>query len=126
MEDKTVNANRQAEAARPRPVMPRQRVQFGPPPASAPGTPIETVRVSMGKPKREKKPKAKNDPKQVSAARELRDRWMEQVNASGGPAAIGAEGKYDVARVLPAPAPVEQGRVPQMQVRAIAALPEAA
>src|SRR5262249_369259 len=34
------------------------------------------------KPKREKKPKLKNDPRLAAAARELRDRWLEQVNAT--------------------------------------------
>jgi hypothetical protein len=36
----------------------------------------------------------------VSAARELRDRWLEHVNA--GEMLIESAGKYDVARVLPA------------------------
>jgi hypothetical protein len=31
-----------------------------------------------------KQPKLKHDPKLVAAARELRDRWLEQVNAAGG------------------------------------------
>jgi hypothetical protein len=54
------------------------------------------------KPKRAKKAKIKNDPKFVAAERELRDRWLERVNASP----LIAEGKYDVARQLPpAPAP---------------------
>ena len=52
---------------------------------------------------REKKPKRKNDPKLVAAARELRDRWLEHVN--GGGALLASEGKYDVARVLPAGSP---------------------
>ena len=51
------------------------------------------------KPKREKKPKAKNDPKLVAAARELRDRWLEHVNA-GETNLIGV-GKYEVSRALP-------------------------
>jgi hypothetical protein len=50
------------------------------------------------KPPREKAPKRKADPKLVSAARELRDRWLEQVNA-GAPLLPNA--KYDVARALP-------------------------
>ena len=40
------------------------------------------------KPKKEPKPRAKNDPKLVSAARKLRDRWLEQVNTTP-PAAPG-------------------------------------
>ena len=66
------------------------------------------------------KPKQKNDPRYIAAARELRDRWLEQVNAHDG-RAIAAEGKYDVARALPAPAPAAA-----MQVRTTTALPEAA
>jgi hypothetical protein len=43
-------------------------------------------------------PKLKNDPKLVAAARELRDRWLERVNATP----VGAQGKYDVSRQLEA------------------------
>jgi hypothetical protein len=49
-------------------------------------------------PKREARKKEKNHPRLVAAARELRDRWMEQVNAD--PAALLSEGKYDVSRAL--------------------------
>ena len=48
------------------------------------------------KPKREPKPKVKNDPKHVAAARELRDRFLEHVNAD--PSGVLGEGKYDVSR----------------------------
>jgi hypothetical protein len=47
---------------------------------------------------REKKPKLKADPKLVAKARELRDRWLEHVNA--GQAVIESSGKYDVTRVF--------------------------
>jgi hypothetical protein len=40
--------------------------------------------------------KAKNDPKLVAAARELRDRWLERVNA--GEYVFEDAGKYDVSR----------------------------
>ena len=50
---------------------------------------------------RETKPKRKNDPKLVAAARELRDRWLEQVNA--GAYVFEDAGKYDVSRALPDP-----------------------
>lgn len=55
--------------------------------------------VDPPKPKRESKPRQKNDPKLVSAARELRDRYLEQVNTSMllPPSACG---KYDVSRAL--------------------------
>ena len=42
------------------------------------------------------KPRAKNDPRHVAAARELRDRYLEHVNAE--PSALVSEGKYDVSR----------------------------
>lgn len=48
------------------------------------------------KPKRAAKPRAKNDPKQVAAARELRDRYLEQINTH----ALPGNGKYDVSRAL--------------------------
>lgn len=51
---------------------------------------------SQAKPKREPKPKVKNDPKLVAAARELRDRWLEQVNA----APLVGHGKYEVSRAI--------------------------
>jgi hypothetical protein len=54
------------------------------------------------KPKREKKPKLKNDPRLVAAARELRDRWLEQINAD--PSGLLSAGKYNVSRALPADA----------------------
>jgi hypothetical protein len=51
------------------------------------------------KPK-DKPPRAKRtcDPKLVAAARELRDRWLEQVNAD--PLLFTARGKYEVGRVI--------------------------
>ncbi|MBA3272623.1 MAG: GNAT family N-acetyltransferase [Chthoniobacterales bacterium] len=69
--------------------------QFGSPPAKPVAAPI------VEKPKREKTPKPKVDPKWVAAARELRDRWLERVNT--GEAELGPEGKYDVVRSLAAP-----------------------
>ena len=58
--------------------------------------------VAPAKPKRERKPAAKNDPKHVSAARELRDRYLEHVNSRGFE--LSGEEKYEVGRSLPAPA----------------------
>jgi N-acetylglutamate synthase-like GNAT family acetyltransferase len=60
------------------------------------------VVATIEKKPREKAPKRKNDPKLVSAARELRDRWLEQVNSGAGMALFESAGKYDVARALPA------------------------
>jgi hypothetical protein len=78
----------------------KQRVrQFdGPParpPAAAPSVPLlpEPTKTI-----REKKPKLKTDPALVAKARELRDRWLEHVNA--GQAVIESSGKYDVTRVF--------------------------
>jgi hypothetical protein len=89
-------------AGAPKPQMPKRRfVQFGPPPSGAAEN-AETVVVNA-KPKREKKPKQKNDPKLIAAARELRDRWLEQVN--GAP--LLSQGKYDVSRPLQAPTPTK-------------------
>jgi hypothetical protein len=47
-----------------------------------------------------KKPKQKNDPKLIAAARELRDRWLERVNED--PSLLVSNGKYEVCR-LPEP-----------------------
>jgi hypothetical protein len=46
---------------------------------------------------KEKKAAVKNDPRLVAAARELKDRWLEQLNATP----LLARGKYDVSRALP-------------------------
>jgi hypothetical protein len=59
--------------------------------------------LSEAKPIKEKKPKAEKarrvcDPRLVTAARELRDRWLEQVNA--GEAKLLSAGRYEVCRVM--------------------------
>lgn len=59
------------------------------------------------KPAKPKRQKMRNDPKFVSAARELRDRWLEKVNEN--PNLLGT-GKYDLSRRIesnsPQPAPL--------------------
>jgi hypothetical protein len=80
-----------------------QALWFATPPAAEP--------VKEAKPKREKR---KNDPALVAAARELRDRWLEQVNDD--PSLLLSRAKYDVARALPETVPIVS----------IAALPAAA
>lgn len=55
--------------------------------------------VEPPKPKKPRKPRQKNDPQYVAAARELRDRYLEQVNA-GQLLPPAANGKYDVSRQL--------------------------
>jgi hypothetical protein len=68
---------------------------------------------------KEPKKKVKNDPKLVAAARELRDRWLEQVNAPGGENLLVGAGKYDVSRALGEASVIE---MPQAkQITAIAA-----
>ena len=71
---------------------PSQGLWFAPPPGSAP--PPE---MSLEKPKRQKPPRQKNDPKLIAAARELRDRYLEELN-SGVALLPGGCGKYDVSR----------------------------
>jgi hypothetical protein len=105
--------NPQARPQMPTPAK-RRYARFGPPPSDLSVTaPPVAVPVHVGKPKREKKPKLKNDPQHVAAARELRDRYLEQFNAEGAGRVLPA-GRYDVAVALP------EGR------RAAKALPAAA
>ena len=68
------------------------------PPKPAPGGPEAKAAAKAEKPKREK---FRNDPKMVEAARELRDRYIEQINA-GLLLPPSANGKYDVSRQLEA------------------------
>jgi len=98
--------NRQLEdrAAKPRapkakaPVLPKDDIAAG---GLRPAAPKPTGAAE--KPKRAPKPKVKNDPKLVAAARELRDRWLEHVNTTP----LLAAGKYDVGRALAAAAPMK-------------------
>ena len=68
--------------------------QFGGPRAMPAPQPI------VEKIKREKATTAKVDPKLIAAARELRDRWLEQMNAADGEAIEAVAGKYDVCRLV--------------------------
>jgi GNAT superfamily N-acetyltransferase len=56
----------------------------------------ERAAAKAEKAKPAKKPKAKNDPRLVAAARELRDRWLEKVNDD--PSLLLSQGKYAVGR----------------------------
>ena len=76
------------------PPKPRRGLWFAPP---AP-TKEQLAAMKKEKPKREK---FKNDPKMVEAARELRDRYIEQINL-GNLLPPSASGKYDVSRQLEA------------------------
>jgi hypothetical protein len=53
--------------------------------------------IAAEKRERAKRVKQKNDPRLIAAARELRDRWLEQVNSGQ----VSGEGKYDISRQLP-------------------------
>jgi hypothetical protein len=82
----------------------RLRVQFGAPPVAKPAV-VAVVpaapAVAAGKQEPQAKPprvKTKCDPELVAAARELRDRWLERVNA--GEHLLAGDGKYDVSRAL--------------------------
>ena len=76
------------------------RIRYVPIPGFDPNKDAPDELLPPEKPKREKKPRQKNDPKYVEAARELRDRYLEQVNADRMLPA--AQGKYDVSRQLEA------------------------
>jgi hypothetical protein len=54
--------------------------------------------TAQEKPARAPRKKVKHDPRLVAAARELRDRWLEQVNATP----LLSHGKYDITRALSA------------------------
>jgi hypothetical protein len=62
--------------------------------------PDELASLNPPKPKKPRAPRQKHDPKYIEAARELRDRYLEQVNADR--ALPAAHGKYDVSRQLEA------------------------
>jgi hypothetical protein len=61
----------------------------------------------------------KNDPKLIAAARELRDRWLEQVNA--GAKVPQVLGRYDMSKALDGQAILTPGMLREDQV--IRALP---
>ena len=71
------------------------------------------------KPKRPPKPRQKNDPKLVSAARELRDRYLEHVNSGVLP----SQGKYDVGRALEGKAIPMPGRLAERQATPVLPAP---
>ena len=93
-----------------------RRVQFGSPDSEPVPVPAGGVvkKDKSAKPEREK---VKADPKHVAAARELRDRYLEQFNSGQAQRGLPA-GKYHVAVALP------QGRRQSAQV--VKALPVAA
>jgi hypothetical protein len=96
----------------PNPISASGGLWFAPPTPTAPPTPPppspEELKAAKAaeqkqKPKREKQ---KNDPKLVAAAREFRDRYLDEVNSADGRRLLestrgaGGGGKYDVSRQL--------------------------
>lgn len=80
-------------------IRPRRGLWFAAPQPEP--TPAEKKAAKAAEPK-PPRPRFKNDPKHIAAARELRDRYLEQVNTSLDrmlPSARGG-GKYDVSRQL--------------------------
>ncbi len=74
--------------------------RFGAPPKTIENESATTVIAKNGvqkpaRPARAPRPKVKNDPKFIAAARELRDRYLEQFNSG----LIASGGKYQVGRL---------------------------
>jgi len=92
--ERKVKAVVKVEPVRPKAIVMSGGLQFSAPvvPVVAP---IPTNKEAPDKPKRTK---VKNDPRYVKAARELRDRWLEQVNS--GQLMLQSNAKYDVRRVM--------------------------
>ena len=67
---------------------------------AAPPPPPQPAAVKPVRAERAARPRVKVDPRLVAAARELRDRYLEQLNRDGGQ--ITANAKYDVGRGQPA------------------------
>jgi hypothetical protein len=61
---------------------------------------LEEEQAKKPKRKRTSKPRAKHDPKHIEAARELRDRYLEQVSRGLLLPGEGYEARYDVSRAL--------------------------
>lgn len=100
--DPTVRKKREKKVKAP-PSPPPQKVSRGlwfAPPAPKPGSPEANAAAKEQKPAR-KREKFRHDPKLVEAARELRDRYIEQINV-GLLLLPSACGKYDVSRQLEA------------------------
>jgi hypothetical protein len=69
--------------------------------------PVASPPAEPEKKPREPRQKRKNAPHLIAAARELRDRWLEQVNT--GQFVIESQGKYDVSRWIDEDARIELG-----------------
>jgi hypothetical protein len=85
------------EARAPKPKAQQKRVPaIDPSSIASGGLRFAVAKEPQAKPARAPRPKVKNDPRLVAAARELRDRWLEHVNADAS--ALVREGKYDLSR----------------------------
>ena len=76
--------------------------------------PEELMEPAKPKRPRNSQPRAKNDPKYIAAARELRDRYLEQINTPGERLLPAAHGKYDVSRQLES-APTQLKQTPLLK-----------
>jgi hypothetical protein len=100
---------------------PSNGLRFAIPKPAEPEASTEVVVATEPEPKREK---PRCDPKLIEAARELRDRYLEQIAAE--PWHLEAAGKYDVARALPGFERDGGGGAMQIEARVVKALPKAA
>ena len=113
-----VRKQRQKKPKAPKvPSRPKRGLWFAPPEAPAPPEPTPEEKKAAKAKERAERPRMKNDPKLVAAARELRDRYTEQINAAPGmllpPSACG---KYDVSRQLaPGAAPSAMKQTPLLK-----------
>jgi hypothetical protein len=98
------SSNRQSQIANrqcPKPVV-RARVQFGPPvmeqaaAVAAVADPAEVPTTALALPAKAPRKAKKADPRMIAAARELRDRWLERVNAE--PSVLTAQARYDIGK----------------------------
>ena len=114
-ESKQKRAPRLSESpARPRVgVVTLSRARFALPPSK----PDKPRSPTAGK--RVKKPHVKNDPAHVAAARELRDRYLEQFNSGMAQGGL-PQGKYEISRQLQASAGAQLSLVGQKQLSAAA------
>ncbi len=80
-----------------------RRPQYGRPGQKMPVQAVKPPEPKQEKPKRLPKPKIKIDPMFIDKARELRDRYLEEVNEKGY--RLESAGKYELIRQLDAPHP---------------------
>ena len=93
---------------------------MAPTPAPAP-PPVETTELAKAE---EPKEVVKVDPRFVKLNRELRDRYLEHLNAE--PELLPMLGKYDATRSLPRASPAVEAAPLRIEAREVKALPEAA